>query len=60
MMITDPMWRTSTYSGQQNNCVQVAGDLEQIRDSKNPSGPTLRVNLPVLLSAVKRGEFIQR
>ncbi|MFI9366089.1 DUF397 domain-containing protein [Kitasatospora sp. NPDC053057] len=37
-------WRKSTYSGNNNNCVEVA-DLPDgsvaVRDSKNPDGPAL-------------------
>ena len=37
-------WRTSTHSGQNGSCIQVAGNLPGIvavRDSKNPEGPEL-------------------
>ncbi|WP_424536186.1 DUF397 domain-containing protein [Sphaerisporangium viridialbum] len=37
-------WRKSTYSGQQENCVEVAvlaGGGYALRDSKNPDGPVL-------------------
>jgi hypothetical protein len=37
-------WRTSTYSGNGGNCVEVANNLPAViavRDSKNPSGPRL-------------------
>ena len=37
-------WRTSTHSGQNGSCIQVAGNLPGIvavRDSKNPDSPTL-------------------
>ena len=37
-------WRTSTYSGNGGNCVEVANNLPAaiaVRDSKNPSGPQL-------------------
>jgi hypothetical protein len=40
------VWRKSTHSGQDGNCVEVATnlpDIVAIRDSKNPSGPVLRV-----------------
>ena len=28
-------WRTSSFSGEEN-CVQLHGDLKEVRDSKNP------------------------
>lgn len=36
------LWRTSSLSGEGNNCVEVAPASEiHVRDSKDPSGPTL-------------------
>ncbi|HSA50903.1 MAG TPA: DUF397 domain-containing protein [Yinghuangia sp.] len=37
-------WRTSTYSGGNNECVEVATNLPTltpVRDSKRPAGPVL-------------------
>ncbi|MFI8943243.1 DUF397 domain-containing protein [Streptomyces syringium] len=40
-------WRTSSYSGNGHECVEVSDDLIKtdglvpVRDSKNPSGPKL-------------------
>ena len=37
-------WHTSTHSGGNGSCIQVAGDLPgfiAIRDSKDPHGPKL-------------------
>jgi hypothetical protein len=37
-------WRTSTYSGNGNECVEVASDAEArvlVRDTKNRRGPVL-------------------
>ncbi len=37
-------WRTSSHSGANGSCVQVAGTtpgVVAVRDSKNPSGPWL-------------------
>ena len=46
-------WRKSTYSGGNNGaCIELA-HLGAIRDSKNASGPVVRVDLPALLFAVK-------
>jgi Domain of unknown function (DUF397) len=40
---THSTWRTSSYSGTQGNCVEVAAtpDTMTIRDSKNRTGPAL-------------------
>ena len=46
-------WRTSSFSGSGGNCVQVRQDLAAIRDSKNPVGPVLAVDLGPLLAAVR-------
>ena len=40
-------WRTSSRSGQDNNCVEVAtnlGDVVGVRDSKDSDGPVLVVD----------------
>lgn len=50
-------WRKSSRSGQQTSCVEVAHTLEAVRDSKNPSGPTLSVDVPRLLAAVRIGQL---
>ncbi|GGP37073.1 DUF397 domain-containing protein [Saccharothrix coeruleofusca] len=41
--LTRAEWRTSSYSGGQGQCVQIArgGGWAAIRDSKNPSGGAL-------------------
>lgn len=42
---TGTTWRTSSYSGSNGNCVQVAlGPAVAVRDSKNTTGPTLSFN----------------
>ncbi|WP_158850837.1 DUF397 domain-containing protein [Saccharothrix deserti] len=42
-MITSSEFRKSSYSGAQNECVEVAVESGRfaIRDSKNPDGPVL-------------------
>jgi hypothetical protein len=50
-------WRKSTRSGTQTNCVELAATLDRVRDSKNPTGPTLRVDLTTFLSDVKSGKI---
>ncbi|GAA2342671.1 DUF397 domain-containing protein [Streptomyces cuspidosporus] len=40
-------WRRSTYSGGNNECVEIADNLPElvhVRDSKRPAGPVIRVN----------------
>lgn len=50
-------WRKSSRSSGNNGaCVELAY-TGAIRDSKNPSGGVLRVELASLLAAVKRGRI---
>ena len=49
-------WRKSSYSGDEGNCIEIAS-AGAMRDSKNPSGPTLRVDLSALLTIVKAGHL---
>jgi hypothetical protein len=46
-------WRKSSFSGNSGNCVLIRQDLAAIRDSKNPHGPMLAVDLSGLLATVK-------
>ena len=49
-MATEPVWRTSRWSANNANCVQV-------RDSKNPTGPVLHADVPALLRAIRSGHL---
>ena len=42
-MITEQTWRKSSYSGNENNCVELAVGQTTVgvRDSKQPGGPVL-------------------
>ena len=50
-------WRKSSFSGDSGDCVQVRQDLAAIRDSKNPNGCELTVELTGLLTTVREGQF---
>jgi hypothetical protein len=52
-------WRKSTYSGAgtvDGNCVELAAQ-GAVRDSKNPAGPVLLVDVTTLVAAVKSGQL---
>lgn len=53
------VWRKSSHSGGNNECVELAfiGGVGAIRDSKNPDGPVLVVNVGSLVAAVKAGHI---
>lgn len=66
MTTESPRWYTSSYSGNGGNCVEVAANLADsrgvvpVRDSKNPSGPTLTLPtaaFATFVAGVKTGEF---
>ncbi|GAA3057219.1 DUF397 domain-containing protein [Actinokineospora globicatena] len=49
-------WRKSSFSGGNNGqCVELAHTLTVVRDSKNPTGPTLVGRIDALVAAVKNG-----
>ena len=55
---SETRWRKSSYSGgTQGDCVEVANNLTAMRDTKNPTGPTVQVDLSAFLTAVKAGVF---
>ncbi|MPZ85374.1 MAG: DUF397 domain-containing protein [Actinophytocola sp.] len=48
-------WRKSTRSNPNGDCVELAHTFDRVRDSKNPTGPVLRADLPALVGAAKAG-----
>jgi hypothetical protein len=51
------VWRKSSCSGGNGGaCVELA-NIGAIRDSKNPAGPALGIDLVKLLAAVKAGRL---
>jgi hypothetical protein len=56
-------WRTSTYSGGNGSCVEVAGNLPgvvAVRDSKDREGPALVLSdqaWSVFIQGIKQGRF---
>ncbi|MFD5437723.1 DUF397 domain-containing protein [Kitasatospora sp. NPDC127067] len=61
--MTPPTFKKSSYSGGDDNCVEVAipgGPISFIRDSKDPSGPALAFDGAAhssFIAAVADGEF---
>lgn len=49
-------WRKSSRSGSESNCVELAS-TGAVRDSKNPTGPTVTATLHTLLAAIKTGRL---
>lgn len=56
-MKTDYTWRKSSRSVNGQNCVELRNTLDRLRDSKNPTGPTLPGNIAALVHAAKAGRF---
>jgi hypothetical protein len=50
-------WRKSSYSaGNNGECVEVSY-AGAVRDSKNPAGPALRVDLGRMVAAARQGQL---
>jgi hypothetical protein len=52
-------WRKSSYSGSADddnaNCIEAAASA--VRDSKNPGGAVLNLDITALVAAVKAGQI---
>ena len=56
--MTEIRWRKSSRSGGSGTaCVELAHTLNHVRDSKNPEGQPLSVNVPALLASIRSGQF---
>jgi hypothetical protein len=49
-------WRKSSWSAAQTDCVELS-NTGAVRDSKNPNGPILTVDLAPFLAAIKSGQL---
>ena len=56
-MATEYIWRKSSRSQNDQNCVELRDTLDQVRDSKNPAGPVLPGNMPALLRTIHTGRL---
>lgn len=57
-MVPPGKWRKSSYSnGEGGECVEITHTLDAVRDSKNPHGGVLRVDLPAFLNELKSGRL---
>jgi hypothetical protein len=54
MTIPNTRWRKSSFSGGENSdCIELAGTLDAVRDSKYPAGPVLYADLSGLITTAK-------
>jgi Domain of unknown function (DUF397) len=49
-------WRKSSFSDTGNGCVEVSRTLGAVRDSKQPGGPELMVDVGALVAKIKNGD----
>lgn len=50
-------WQKPIRSNPNGNCVELSSPRGRIRDSKDPGGPVLRVDVLRFVDSVKRGRF---
>ncbi|HEX5405420.1 MAG TPA: DUF397 domain-containing protein [Pseudonocardiaceae bacterium] len=50
-------WRKAGRSQNTSNCVEIAHGLDQLRDSKNTTGPVLQADIRRLVADIKAGHL---
>jgi hypothetical protein len=56
-MSHDHAWRKASRSENGGNCVELYRTLDEVRDSKNANGPTLRVDVRGLTRTIRDGRL---
>ncbi|MGW0892902.1 DUF397 domain-containing protein [Saccharopolyspora sp. NPDC002578] len=56
-MSAERTWIKSSRSQNTATCVEVTTTFDEIRDSKDPNGPTLEAAVAPLVRAIKAGRF---
>ncbi|WP_082860021.1 DUF397 domain-containing protein [Alloactinosynnema sp. L-07] len=54
---TPTTWRKSSRSQSGATCVELHRTMGEVRDSKNPNGPTINANMAALVRLIHVGEF---
>jgi hypothetical protein len=49
--------KSSRSAADAKDCVEVANTLGALRDSKNPAGPVLHVDVTTLVTGIKSGRY---
>jgi hypothetical protein len=50
-------WRKSSRSNQETACVELSHTLDRVRDSKNPRGPVLVIDVSAFLAELRAGRL---
>lgn len=58
--MSEANWQKSSYSHPNGECVELSIPRGRMRDSKDPDGPVLHVDVPTLLTAIRQGRFDSR
>ncbi len=58
--MSEVRWQKSSYTHPNGECVELSVPRGRVRDSKDPNGPVLQIDVPTLLTAVRQGRFDRR